>query len=396
MHGEPEAWVNRGATELIYGLRRHRGEGMVVTNIPDIITNRGGIIARGKYGSVDLSQYNGHIGQRWGDRDGPPRDLIVESQRYQIREAALVKTTSEARDAIWSGYGLITGAQASFSEHRDSYGFGKLNGRNWAHSQSIAAVSTAYTLAGDNWRDYGRQKSSPCYLMINSWGSWNDGPKGVFDDIPDGSYWITEDEMQFLLDQEQVIAVGNFDGFPRPPIETYGFDFLTNLQPLAVKIDAKYFGLVEIANAIKSAVDSDLTRPYGVDIPAPELPDPYRPRPPPEPDHKWLDLKEAIAAHKSDPSTPILFLIGADSCQWCEKQRSEIDKINTPVITTYVDIKIARKIFSDGQIIKKVPAIKVWRNQNSVVNHVGFISAAALESMLNEFLKANHKNILGE
>ena len=174
VHGEPEAWVNRGATELIYGLRRHRGEGMVVTNVPDIITNRGGIIARGKYGSVDLSQYNGHIGQRWGDRDGPPRDLIVESQRYQIREAALVKTTSEARDAIWSGYGLITGAQASFSEHRDSHGFGKLNGRNWAHSQSIAAVSTAYTLAGDNWRDYGRHKSSPCYLMINSWGAWND------------------------------------------------------------------------------------------------------------------------------------------------------------------------------------------------------------------------------
>lgn len=358
-----------------------------MTNIPDILTRRGGIVARGIYGGIDLSRYDGHLGQQWGDRNGPPRSIISESQEHQAREAALVSSVQEARDALWSGYPLIIGAEASFSENRDSFGFAKLTGSDWAHSQCVAAVSSAYMLAGNEWRRYGRRPESPCYLVINSWGAWNDGPKGRFEDIPDGSYWITAKAMQFVIDQQQVIAVGNFDGFHRPPIETYGFNYLENDSPPRTSIATKHFGLVEVARAIMS-VASDLK---DITIPESEIdeftPDPHRPRPPPEPDTNWMPFNAAIElAKETDEYGPFLVLFGSQNCSWCEKQKQEIDRIaeEMNLITTYLDHSKYREVMKQSGSIERVPTICVWdtSTKKKYVHHVGFVDSNLLEKMI--------------
>jgi hypothetical protein len=50
------------------------------------------------------------------------------------------------------------------------------------------------------------------FLIQNSWGAFNSGPKRF--DQPDGSFWIRERDAAGMLNQNGAWAFSDVDGFP--------------------------------------------------------------------------------------------------------------------------------------------------------------------------------------
>ena len=50
------------------------------------------------------------------------------------------------------------------------------------------------------------------FLVQNSWGQWNGGPKAH--DQPDGSFWIRETDARGMLSGGGAWAYSDVDGFP--------------------------------------------------------------------------------------------------------------------------------------------------------------------------------------
>ena len=208
VHNERESWIARGATEAIYGVRGHGGQGMSCSRAAQFVSQNGGILVRKKYEDVDLSRYNGSVGARWG-RGGIPSSLREEAAKHKIQTASLVETVEEARDAIANGYALSVCSGYGFSNKRNSKGFARKSG-SWAHAMSWTACD-----------DTGKE---PAFLVQNSWGKWNDGGHPEWGQIPDGSFLIDADTAQGMLSQRGAYAFSGFDGFPPQSLPSYGFE----------------------------------------------------------------------------------------------------------------------------------------------------------------------------
>jgi hypothetical protein len=205
-----KAWVARGATEGIYGARGHGGQGMSCARASEFVTKYGGILVRKNYkGVVDLTKYQGMLGAGWGGR-GLPDKVIDVANDYQVKTVSLVKTVEEARDALANGYGLSVCSMYGFSNKRDSKGFAKHQGQ-WAHAMAWIACDDT----GSN---------GPAFLVQNSWGKWNEGGHPEWATIPDGSFLITADVAQGMLNGNAAYAYSDFDGFPPQKLPSYGFE----------------------------------------------------------------------------------------------------------------------------------------------------------------------------
>lgn len=207
-----EGWIARGATEAIYGVRGHGGQGMSCARAATFVSETGGIIVRKNYpGIADFSKYNGNLGASWGAR-GLPDKVIDLANDHQIKTVSLIRTVEEARDALANGYGLSVCSNVGFSNKRDKNGVAKVSG-SWAHAMAWIACD-----------DTGNE---PLFLVQNSWGKWNDGGHPTWGPIPDGSFLITADVAANMLAQNGSYAFSEFDGFPLQKLPDYGFqDYL--------------------------------------------------------------------------------------------------------------------------------------------------------------------------
>jgi hypothetical protein len=214
--GDRESFLVRGATEPIYGARGHSGQGMSVVRAANFITNGAGFLIRENYEDlgIDLSKYNARIGMNWGSR-GVPDAVVQEAKKNSFETASLVATTEEARDAIANGYALTVGSNYGYSSRRDKYGVAKRS-KSWNHCMCWAAVD-----------DTKQRLNETLFLVINSWGKWNGGPKVLGQ--PEGSFWIRESDAAGMLRQNQSYAISNFDGFPPRDIDISMFDKVEEL-----------------------------------------------------------------------------------------------------------------------------------------------------------------------
>jgi hypothetical protein len=57
-----------------------------------------------------------------------------------------------------------------------------------------------------------RDDNRPGLLCLNSWRP-NAGPKGKYDDIPDGSFWIDSAICDYMIKNGGAFTVGSFDGY---------------------------------------------------------------------------------------------------------------------------------------------------------------------------------------
>jgi hypothetical protein len=206
-------WIARGATEAIYGARGHSGQGMSCARASEFVSKFGGILVRKNYkGVVDLTKYQGMLGAGWGGR-GLPDKVIDLANDHQVKTVSLVRTVEEARDALANGYGISVCSMYGFSNKRDSKGFARPQGQ-WAHAMAWIACDDT----GNN---------GPAFLVQNSWGKWNDGGHPEWGPIPNGSFLITADVAQGMLNGRAAYAYSDFDGFPPQKLPDYGFDYLT-------------------------------------------------------------------------------------------------------------------------------------------------------------------------
>ena len=203
--GEAENFLARGATEPIYGCRGHKGQGMSCSVAAKWVSSKGGYLLRIDYPELglDLSKYNAKIGTNWGRR-GVPGIIQEKAQEHQIKTTSLITSIEEARDAITNGYALAVCSSQGFSNKRDDQGFARPKG-SWSHGMA--------------WMGVDDSSSRPGFLVCNSWGKWNSGPKRH--DQPDGSFWIDYEVAASMISKRGSWAFSSFDGFPAKEVPNY-------------------------------------------------------------------------------------------------------------------------------------------------------------------------------
>jgi len=203
--GEIEGFIARGATEAIYQARDHYGRGMSCSGAARYVRQRGGILLRKDYGDIDLSKYNSSVGAR---HRVPDSIFITEAKKHQVKTASLITSTSEVRDALANGYAVSVCSGQGFSSSRDKNGIARPKG-HWAHAMSIIGCDDTHEIFNEI-----------LFLIQNSWGVWNNGPKRH--NQPDGSFWIREEVMADMLSARGSFVFSDVDGFPARQLPEYG------------------------------------------------------------------------------------------------------------------------------------------------------------------------------
>jgi hypothetical protein len=197
--GERESWITRSATEGIYGSRGHGGQGMSCSGAARWVHQKGGVLLRKDYGFVDLSKYNGSLGAGWGRR-GVPSDVTKEGAKHQVKTISNIRSVEEARDAIANGYAISVCSGYGFSSRRDKHGIARKSG-SWSHAMAWVAMDDSREIYNET-----------LFLVQNSWGQWNGGPKRL--DQPDGSFWIRQGDAAGMLRGGGAWVFSDVDGFP--------------------------------------------------------------------------------------------------------------------------------------------------------------------------------------
>lgn len=203
--GESEDFVARGATEGIYQSRGHRGQGMSCSGAAKYVNEKGGLLIRKNYGDVDLSVYNSGLG---ANHRIPSSVYINEAKKHQVKTISMITTIEEARDALANGYGISVCSNYGFSSKRDSNGIASTSG-SWAHAMAWIACD-----------DTRQRYNETLFLVQNSWGKWNSGPK--VHNQPEGSFWIREKVARGMLASNGSWVFSSVDGFPARDLPDYG------------------------------------------------------------------------------------------------------------------------------------------------------------------------------
>jgi len=196
---EPEGYIARGATEGIYGSRGYGGQGMSGNQAARFVSTQGGILLRRNYDGIDLSVYDSKKGTRWGTA-GVPRALLEAGKLNVVETVSLIRTIEEARDALYNGYGIAVCSNYGFNSTRDKNGMARKQG-SWNHCMAWIASDDTHDILNET-----------LFLVQNSWGVWNGGPKRLGQ--PDGSFWIDEETAAGMLRQNGAWVFSNVKGFP--------------------------------------------------------------------------------------------------------------------------------------------------------------------------------------
>ncbi|MEE8465298.1 MAG: hypothetical protein V3S68_02405 [Dehalococcoidia bacterium] len=218
LKGEAEGFYVRGDTTAIYGSRGHGGQGMSCAGAARFVSQTGGILLRKDYTEEfghDLSSYKGSykLGMGWG-RKGVPAKVVAEAKKHQVGAASLVSSTREVMDALANGYGLSVCSGYGFSSKRDENGVSRRSG-SWSHCMCIAGYDDTPAIR----KKYG----GPIFLIQNSWGKFNSGPKHL--NQPDGSFWITERDMRGMVKARGTFVFSQIDGFPPQDLKSWGYNW---------------------------------------------------------------------------------------------------------------------------------------------------------------------------
>jgi len=191
MEGLPEIdpmGIKQGAlsTEAIYWYRGYSGDGWSCEDAARVACEESALWPRRDYPElgVNLTKYSGSLAGKYG-RSAPPSNFTSEGQKHLIRTSTRVRG-KEVRDFLANGYGISSCGGEAWSATRDANGFSKRSGR-WSHALGIIGYDDRDIIKAI----YGQA----LWLILNSWGKWNSGPRRILGteiDIPEGSFWALE------------------------------------------------------------------------------------------------------------------------------------------------------------------------------------------------------------
>lgn len=195
-----------GGSRVQVGGGRIRGDGSVGAWAAQFV-QKWGVVARGKYGSYDLSSYSESTCRQFGSK-GCPKELETVARENPVKGITLVKTVDEAKKSLANGYPIAVCSNQGFSQTRDKDGFCQARG-SWAHCMCL----TGYRQSG------GRKG----FFVLNSWGeSYFSGPVGLGDPSPAG-FWAEEPVVNRMLSQGDSWAFSDLKGFPGRKLDWFLF-----------------------------------------------------------------------------------------------------------------------------------------------------------------------------
>jgi hypothetical protein len=156
-----------------------------------------GVVARGTYGSHNLSSYDEGRCRDWG-RKGVPDDLEPEAKLHPCADVSQVNTAEEAKVALAAGHGIAVCSNQGFSMQRDSNGICKPSG-SWAHCMGV----DGYTMI-----------DGALYFHIdNSWGpSAHTGPVGPGEPSTSG-FWCNAQTAGRMFGSDDTFAFAGLNGW---------------------------------------------------------------------------------------------------------------------------------------------------------------------------------------
>ncbi len=211
--GEPEEFYNRTATEPTYGARGHGGQGMDPADATRF-ENDYGFLFREKYAFADLSQYDARIGSRWGS-SGVPEEVKEECRKHNVGQWVAPTSADEVKDLLFAGYALHSGQNFGVRESSDERGIAVPSG-SWSHDMA--------TVGYDDTREV---YPVGVFLVVNSWGRWNQPPKvwpaDRYGAWPEGSFWVAEDVYErYFVGSRSIFAYCDILGVPQKTLPNYG------------------------------------------------------------------------------------------------------------------------------------------------------------------------------
>ena len=168
--------------------------------------------------------YSGSLARDWG-RNGPPKQLLEAAKMFTVGTVSPIRSAAECRDALANGYPCPFGAsqigwENTVIKHGRIVG---IRSGQWSHAQ----VAVGYDGSGPE----------PLFCILNSWGP-RAGGKSPMQGEPDGSYWISERDMDFVARQGDCFAISGFAGFKARKID---FKLTERVNPIDRKGQSKTF-----------------------------------------------------------------------------------------------------------------------------------------------------------
>jgi hypothetical protein len=201
--GDPEEFldiveeVTYGGSRVEVGGGKIGGDGSVGAWAAKFVL-QWGVVARGVYGSYDLSKYSESTCRKFGS-SGVPAELETEAKSHPVKTTTLVESWADAKRAIASGYGLAVCSDQGFSMQRDSNGICRASG-TWNHCMAIDGYQI------DGGKEYGH--------ITNSWGAEaHTGTVGWGDPGTDG-FWADSATIDRMIRQGDTWAFSSVVGFP--------------------------------------------------------------------------------------------------------------------------------------------------------------------------------------
>lgn len=210
---EPEEWFKMGATEPTYGARGHGGAGMS-PGVASKFERDVGFLARHNYeGVVDLTNYNGSLGDKWG-RSGLPEKVRELCQKNRVGLISMVRTQEDLMDAMFNGYAAHSGQYAAWDVESNSKGVhGRARG-GWNHDMCICGY--------DDSKEF---FPSRVWMIANSWGGWNQKPSGwpkEYGEWVPGMILTSAEDFHVCVDAGDCWVYGSIDGYPPQRLPDYG------------------------------------------------------------------------------------------------------------------------------------------------------------------------------
>lgn len=214
VNGDAESFVARGATEPIYGMRGHTGQGMSIDRALKLVCDYG-FLFRQKYNEVglDLSKYNANIGINWGAK-GTPAPVLELMKKHPFKFWTRCTSARQWCDGMTKGLCGVIGSGYMAGSTRDADGF--------APVESLGGAGHAYMGCGfDFLHDRGL-----VFPMATSWGNrWIKGGQPKQYKLPPGGWLWTESQVDKAASGNfgGLYLVGDFQGPPPAKLENLGF-----------------------------------------------------------------------------------------------------------------------------------------------------------------------------
>jgi len=158
-----------------------------------------GVLFKRKYDSHDLTGYSVDRCRDWGRR-GVPDSLKPEAKKHVLLKSFRIRSVDQWWALAGAGYPVNLCSGWGGTGYRDDEGYMRKSG-SWMHSMGNPAARRLHSRKGRS------------FLICNSWGNhW--AKKGSIwpDDMPHGSFWISESDAAWIVRNGEVIAYADFKG----------------------------------------------------------------------------------------------------------------------------------------------------------------------------------------